>query len=94
MQGQMAEYQDDVVVPSLAGEIPVLHDIDVPVDVGAQGIEAGLVQEQHLTGFLPEGADGQGRVQPVPLAGAEQQGQKRHKYEADFRHKNRPVGQS
>ena len=90
----MAEYQDDIFGPSFSGKISFPEDIDVLVDVGAQGIEAGFVQEQDLAGFLPEGADIQGQVQAVPLAGAEQQCQQGHEYEPDFRHKNRCVGQS
>ena len=88
------DMQNDIVVPVLAGEIASLEHVEIVLDVVAQGVEAGLVQEQHLAGFLPVGADGQGQVQAVPLAGAEQQCQQGQKDEPDFRHKNGLIGQS
>ena len=90
----VAEDEDDILIPPLFWEITLPENVDVAVDVVAQGVEAGLVQEQHLAGFLSERAHGQGHVQAVLLAGAEQQGQDGQEYEPDFRHKNRYVGQS
>ena len=92
--GQVAENQEDVIIPAFSGKISFLELVDVVADVAAQGVEAGLVQEHHLAGLSAIGAHGQVQVEPVPLAGAEQQRQERQEYEPDFLHKNRYIGQS
>ena len=89
--GQMTEEQEDVVILAFSGKIALLQVGDIGRHIAAQRIEAGLVQEHHLAVRLrniPVGADIQGKIQPVPLAGAEsEERHERQKYVPDFRHK-------
>ena len=48
VQGLVAEHQDDIVIPPFSGEIALLEDVEVMLDVAAQGVETGLIKEHHL----------------------------------------------
>ena len=86
--GHMAEYQQDIVVPAVPGQIAFLEGRDVRGDVAAQRIESGFIEQHHLACFLSIRAHGQSKVQPVPLAGENRQQQEEKGYEASVFHKN------
>ena len=84
----MAEYEEDIVITTIPGQVSFLERRDVRGDVAAQGIEPGFIQEHHFADLVSVRAHGKRKVQSVPLAGEQEDQSGQEGYEAHTFHTN------